>query len=52
MQLMLAINCEFNLIKIISELLEDRPLGHVVAFEIIIIAQTLQHVLFLSLIHI
>lgn len=45
---MLAINCEFNLIKIISELLEDRPLGHVVAFEIIIIAQTLQHVLFLT----
>lgn len=45
---MLAINCEFNLIKIISELLEDRPFGHVVAFEIIIIAQTLQHVLFLT----
>lgn len=45
---MLAINCEFNLIKIISELLEDRPFGHVVAFEIIIIAQTLQYVLFLT----
>ena len=45
---MLAINCEFNLIKIISELLEDRPFGHVVAFEIIIIAQILQHVLLLT----
>ena len=48
MQLIIAINCEFNLIKIISELLEDRPLGHVVAFEIIIIAQILQHVLLLT----
>ena len=46
---MLAINCEFNLFKKNSELLEDRPLGHVVAFEIIIIAQTLQHVLFLTI---
>ena len=35
---MLAINCEFNLIKIISELLEDGPFGHVVAFEIVFVA--------------
>lgn len=45
---MLAINCEFNLIKIISELLEDRPFGRVVAFEIIIIAQILQHIILLT----
>lgn len=45
---MLAINCEFNLIKIISELLEDRPFGHVVAFEIIIVAQILQQILLVT----
>lgn len=45
---MIVINCEFNLIKIISELLEDRPFGHVVAFEIIIVAQILQQILLVT----